>query len=228
MAGEYVTVRVTDTGVGMDQKTRGHVFEPFFTTKPLGKGTGLGLATVHGIVRQAGGFVDLDSALGRGTQVSLSLPRSHVDVAVASAASPIAVERLEGRVLLVEDEPLVMRATSRLLEELGLTVISASEPDAVADALALNPGPLALLVTDVVMPGRSGLDLVVELRSRHPGLPVLLLSGYATEDLQHVLSTPRTRFLAKPYTRAALSEALHHLILAPAASGLRSTSISQG
>ena len=114
--------------------------------------------------------------------------------------------------LLVEDEPLVMRATSRLLTALGLTVIPANRPDDVARALAASPGPLALLVTDVVMPGRSGLELLAELRSRHPDLPVLLLSGYADENLQQALDTPGTLFLAKPYTRAALTQALHVLL----------------
>jgi len=212
-AGAEVVVEVADTGVGMDERTRAHVFEPFFTTKQVGKGTGLGLATVYGIVQRASGRVDLVSAPGQGTRVTVRLPR--VAERQASAAPPIDDSTpLEGLVLLVEDEALVRKATARLLEELGLEVLTASSPAAVPAVLAQARAPIALLISDVVMPGGSGLELVEGLRAERPELPVVMISGYAHEDLQGLLKTKATRFLAKPFTRASLGAVIRGLLRA--------------
>ena len=224
--GEYVVLRISDSGVGMDPKTQAHALEPFFTTKSPGKGTGLGLATVHGIVRQAGGFLELDSAAGRGTRFVVGLPRSS---AAADAQLPpvAALGRVAGRVLLVEDEPLLMRATARLLSGLGLTVVTATRAEDVPRALAASPGRLALVVTDVVMPGQSGVELVQQLRASQPDLPVLLLSGYSPDSLGELLTTARTGFLAKPFATRALGEAVHEL-LAGSRPAVESPSRSRG
>ena len=209
-AGDAVEITVGDTGIGMDADTSRHVLEPFFTTKPLGQGTGLGLSTVHGIVQQAGGSMELDSAPGKGTRVRLVLPRT---TASERAAEPVAPPtQLSGLVLLVEDEAMVQRATGRVLEELGLSVLTASRGAEVAAVLARAPGPIALLITDVVMPGQSGAQLVRDMRSSRPTLPVLFVSGYSNEDLGSLLSEPYTRFLPKPFTRAALAEVVGALL----------------
>ena len=209
--GTFVALTVRDHGVGIDPTDQAHLFEPFFTTKPLGQGTGLGLASVYGIVRRAGGWVEVDSAPARGTLVTIALPVATPSVVLAPVASSVTA-RFDALVLLVEDEPLLRRSTRRLLEKLGLTVLVAGDAAEARTVLAGEARPLALLVTDIVMPGPSGIELARELRATRPALPVLLVSGYAADDLDGALREPATRFLAKPFTFAQLAGAVGALI----------------
>ena len=207
--GRYVTLLVCDTGMGMDAETRARIFEPFFTTKKLGKGTGLGLATVYGIVHQSGGHIWVDSEPGHGTVFRVYMPRhDEGGPATEREAGPAVAEALpvgNETVLLVEDEPMVQELMRGTLERQGYRVLSAkSGEDALAVASA-HGGPLDLLVTDVVMPGMRGTDLAARLVPAHPRLRVLVMSGYADDAaLRHGVRKGQAAFLQKPFTRAAL------------------------
>jgi PAS domain S-box-containing protein len=217
--GPYVLLAVSDTGVGMDRETREHIFEPFFTTKQLGKGTGLGLATIYGIVRQAGGHIWLYSEPGRGSAFKLYFPR--VDAPAEAAPLAPMIPAIEGgTVMVVEDEPAVRDMVAQLLERAGYDVI------AVADGLeatrAATAQPIDVLVTDVVMPNMSGIDLAEQMMDRYPGLGVVLLSGYTAETLNIERVTARgATFVPKPITSHRLIQAVHQ-----AAGSARATSHS--
>lgn len=210
--GAYVKIAVSDTGAGMDAATKARVFDPFFTTKPAGQGTGLGLATVYGIVKQSGGCVTVSSEPGAGTTFEVFLPReaaAHVPApAPEPAPAPAAREkRATGTetILVVEDEAAVRNVTRRLLEAAGYTVLTAASG---AEALAICAGHAAeirLLLTDVVMPGMNGRELADRLGALRPGIRVLFMSGYTDDAIVHrgVLQ-PGTRFLEKPFVANAL------------------------
>ena len=202
--GEYVRIRVADTGRGMDAETLDHAFDPFFTTKEQGKGTGLGLATVFGIVKQSDGHVVARSEPGAGTTVDVILPRCHEDVAIEA---PEAVESVRdcpaGTILVVEDEAAVRKLAVKALEKEGCTVLAAENG---IEALALVDrleGSLDLVVTDLVMPDMGGRELADELRRRRPALPVLFMSGY--DDAMVDDADAANHFLAKPFTPRALA-----------------------
>jgi PAS domain S-box-containing protein len=206
-AGPYVLATVTDSGTGMDGQTLRHIFEPFFTTKEPGRGTGLGLATVYGIVKQSGGFVFVDTEVGRGTRFRIYLPRVEgaPDAAEAPAEPPPA--RASGTILLVEDEAAVRRLARRVLEGVGYTVLEAADGP---EALRLSDRwerDIDLVVTDVIMPGMSGQELSARLRAGRPWLKILYISGY-TDDaiLQHGSLLPNTSFLQKPFTPGVLAQ----------------------
>jgi PAS domain S-box-containing protein len=207
--GRYVTLTVRDTGVGMDADTRARVFEPFFTTKELGKGTGLGLATVYGIVRQTGGYIRVTSEPGRGSEFRVFLPRHDASVPAPAAGSPPAgAERLPSgseTVLLVENEPMVLELMRGTLERHGYRVLAAGSGDEGLALAAAHAAPLDLLVSDVVMPGLRGPDLAARLASAHPRLGVLFISGYADDALlRDAVRDGQSAFLQKPFTREAL------------------------
>jgi CheY-like chemotaxis protein len=213
--GDYVCLSVCDTGVGMDERTKARLFEPFFTTKPVGRGTGLGLAVVYGIVAQSGGAVHVESAPGAGSRFSVFLPRAHEAVEGAVHTATV-VARGTGTLLLVEDEPAVRRATRRTLERAGYRVHEAQHGD---DALLvwreLGAAAVDAVVTDARMPGMDGVDLVGRLRAERADLPVLLVSGYAADALTSrgaTLGTGPTRFLGKPYEAAELLEVVRGLV----------------
>jgi PAS domain S-box-containing protein len=206
--GRFVMMAVSDTGQGMDAETLKRVFEPFFTTKAEGRGTGLGLSTVYGIVKQSGGFIWAYSELGIGSTFKVYLPR--VEAAeVPSAAAPTAVSPCSAaRILLVEDDASVRGLMADILEEAGHTVLSSTRP-AEALALAGPDRPLDLLVTDVIMPGMSGRDLAHRLGAERPSLRVLYVSGYAGEALIRYGAIERgEHFLPKPFSEKALLEAV--------------------
>ncbi|MGC4001037.1 MAG: PAS domain-containing protein [Anaeromyxobacter sp.] len=178
--GEHVVLSVSDTGTGLAPEVRAHLFEPFFTTK-TGKGTGLGLATVHGIVQQHHGFIQVESAPGAGTTFRIHLPRASPQAAAPGPAPAPAAAPGAGHetLLLVEDEPAVLALGKRILERHGYAVLTAPGPAAALALAAEHAGDLALLVTDVVMPGMNGLELRDRLRAARPGLPCVFVSGYA-------------------------------------------------
>ena len=209
-AGEdRVLLAVQDTGVGMSAEVQAHLFEPFFTTKPLGKGTGLGLATVHGIVTQGGGRIRVETQPGRGTRFEITFPRTR-RAARDEVPAGEGARRGTETVLVVEDDPQVRSVTVRALEAAGYRVLVAGHA---AEALALArvaPEKLDLLVTDVVMPGPSGTVLATELRRARPDLRVLLVSGYAREAL--VTGADGAHFLQKPFTPAGLQARVREIL----------------
>ncbi|HYK82680.1 MAG TPA: PAS domain S-box protein [Gemmatimonadales bacterium] len=214
-AGEYVRLTVTDTGMGMDEATQAHLFEPFFTTKEVGKGTGLGLATVYGIVKQSGGHVWVYSEPGHGTSVKIYLPR----VASAPAAPvPAAPEPQELRggcetVLLVEDAAPVRTLARRSLEAWGYTVLDAPDPEVALTVATGHRGGIDLLVTDVVMPGMSGRELAERLGPERPQMKVLYTSGYTDDAMvrQGVL-TAGVAFLQKPFVPETLARKVRQVL----------------
>ncbi len=212
--GRYALLSVADDGSGMSAETQACLFEPFFTTKPVGQGTGLGLATVYGIVKQSDGFIWVDSEIGRGTTFTVCLPQ--VDVAPDDAVESAETEAVEGgreTILLVEDDESVRMLTLRALREAGYRVVDARNG---REALELvRPGSLEFdaVVTDIVMPGMGGTDLREELRRTHPHVPVLYISASQFDDArQKGLVGPGDPFLQKPFTPHGLMRAVRVLL----------------
>jgi len=214
LPGEYVQLAVTDSGVGMDSETLSRVFEPFFTTKELGRGTGLGLATVYGIVKQNGGFASASSEPGVGTTFSVYLPRVHG----APDASPVASAREakghgDATILLVEDEPAILTLTTRSLKGQGYVVLAAGTPREALRIAAEHRGAIDLLLTDVIMPDMDGRALADALRSTRANLKVLFMSGY-TSDIITGHDTPEgeAHFIAKPFHLRDLTAKMRQIL----------------
>ena len=207
--GSYVMVAVSDNGQGMDRETREHVFEPFFTTKGQGLGTGLGLATIYGIVRGAGGHIWLYSEPGRGTTFKLYLPRSDDAPTTKAQPSTDVPSRATGLILLVEDEPAVRDMTRRVLQRAGYTVVAVEDARSAIDRVKAAVERFAALVTDVVMPGMSGIELAAWMLDRDPETAVVLLSGYTADslDLERLLERG-ARFVSKPLSSGELLRAV--------------------
>jgi two-component system cell cycle sensor histidine kinase/response regulator CckA len=203
--GSYVMLSVSDSGQGMDASTMGHIFEPFFTTKAEGKGIGLGLATVYGIVRQSGGIVNVESALGRGTTFRVYLPR--VDAAVDADAPPPAVPGPAGMetILLVEDAEALRQLIRELLESAGYNVLDAEAPDKALALIEATPGAIHLVLTDMVMPRMSGQELARRVAVLKPEARVVFMSGYSDQAMSdQAMLAPGSLFLQKPFTMDAL------------------------
>ena len=215
--GRYVMLAVSDTGIGMDEATQARIFEPFFTTKPQGQGTGLGLATVYGIVKQSGGNVWMYSEPGRGTTFKIYLPR--VDAPAAPLAPPTAAAaapRGDETVLLVEDEPAVRRTARKALERLGYAILEAPDAATALNLAGRHQGPIHLLLTDVVMPGMDGRDLARRLVADRPGTRVVFMSGYAGDAvIRHGLLEPGVAYLEKPFTPTALADKVRKILDSP-------------
>jgi PAS domain S-box-containing protein len=209
LKGEFVGLSVMDTGTGISEDILAKIFEPFFTTKGAGKGTGLGLSQAYGFARQAGGAIAVESAVGRGTTVTIYLPRSHAPVVDISAfEAPAHSEGCGETVLVVEDNPDVKSVAVSLLEQLNYKVVSVDSGRAALD-LVESGEPIDLVFSDVMLPGElDGVQLAKALRERRPDLPVLLTSGYA-EALTRSQGVP---LLRKPYRMAALSEAVRGVL----------------
>jgi PAS domain S-box-containing protein len=202
--GDFVAIKVRDTGTGIPDDVLAKIFDPFFTTKPIGKGTGLGLSQVHGFVHQAGGTIAVDSELGKGTSFTVCLPRS---TAVLTRRPEQLSHRGTGTVLLVEDNPDVANASTGLLEELGYAVRWASDVDSALGEIAANG--IDLVLSDIVMPGKmDGLALARILKQKHPGLLILLATGYSEAARNAAAEFP---ILRKPYQIHELNEALSRL-----------------
>ncbi len=216
-AGPYVRLAVSDTGSGMDEETLDRIFEPFFTTKQRGKGTGLGLATVYGIVKQSGGFIWAYSEPGRGSSFKIYLPRTFGAEAEESRSLRIGDRPLGSgeTVLLVEDEDSV-RSTVRLgLEACGYSVLEARSPGEALLMAERHPGPVDLILTDVVMPMMGGRELVERLRKIRPDAAVLFMSGYTDNIIaHHGVLEPGVAFLQKPFTRDVLARKVREALLA--------------
>jgi PAS domain S-box-containing protein len=204
-AGEYVAVSVADTGVGIAPDVLGKIFDPFFTTKPIGKGTGLGLSQVHGFAHQAGGTIRVDSELGKGTTITMLLPRKD-DFARVEKVDAVETGG-SGTVLLVEDNPDVAIVSANLLEQLGYTVRRVENAEAALREIELDG--IDLVFSDIVMPGKmDGLSLARHLRATRPGLPILLASGYSDAAINVRGDFP---ILRKPYEIHQLSQAIAKL-----------------
>ncbi len=204
--GSYVQLSVSDTGTGIDEKTRARLFEPFFTTKQIGKGTGLGLATVYGIVKQSGGHVIVKSQMGKGTSFNVYFPKAQeVDTASNNDGHTPAVLTGAETVLLVEDAEPLRRLVKILLERTGYTVLEArNSPDA-ARIAEKHPGAIDLLLTDIVMPQLDGIQLGDHLRFLRPEMKVLYMSGYAASaTVRPAIAQPPVEILPKPFTAEAL------------------------
>jgi PAS domain S-box-containing protein len=209
--GQYITLTVQDTGTGMDPATLARMFDPFFTTKDPGAGTGLGLSTVHGIVHQSGGYIAVDSTLGRGTTFTIYLPRIEEPVAVTDASkdTPQALMRGTETILLVEDEEDVRKVSSEILHACGYRVLETGDP---LEALTIGERPngaIDLLVTDMVMPGMGGAELATRLETESPELRVLCMSGYADQVAVATDHQPPRAFLLKPFTPYDLAKKVH-------------------
>jgi signal transduction histidine kinase/ActR/RegA family two-component response regulator len=210
-----VILTVSDTGVGMSAETRAQIFEPFFTTKSEGKGTGLGLATVYGIVRQSGGWIDVDSEVGRGTTFTLYFPSTQAaQQPLEPKAAEGSVKRVAATLLVVEDQPEVRELAVSALRRAGYDVFEAADGDEAFARFGPRASTIALLLTDVVMPGMNGRELAERLRARHPHLLVVFMSGYAHDILDwQELAGPGAAFLAKPFTPAALVRQVDRMLL---------------
>jgi PAS domain S-box-containing protein len=210
--GRYVRLAVRDNGAGMDPDVLARAFEPFFTTKAVGRGTGLGLSMVYGIVRQSGGYLQIESAPGQGTTMNIFLPG--VEEEVAATASPAAAPRGEGeRVLVVDDEPMLRSMAERALAADGYQVSVASNGAAALEFLAAHPGSVDLVLTDIVMPRLNGRELAEKLAELYPGLPVIFMSGYSGDEIkQRGLVLSGVRFVQKPFTRHSLATAVRSVL----------------
>jgi CheY-like chemotaxis protein len=182
--GPHVMLTVSDTGGGMDAETQAHLFEPFFPTKEVGKGTGLGLATVYGIVRQSEGSIDMRSEPGHGSTFEICLPQAPVGEGVAAGQVPVAaLQRGDETILVVEDEASVRKLAISVLERQGYAVLAAEGPAQAEKIAADHPGPIDLLLTDVVMPGGNGADLAARISALRPAMKILMMTGYAQETI---------------------------------------------
>ncbi|MBX3175963.1 MAG: PAS domain S-box protein [Candidatus Hydrogenedentes bacterium] len=215
--GDYVCLTVRDNGVGMDQRTLDRIFEPFFTTKEQGKGTGLGLATVYGIVKQSGGGIWVTSAPGQGAEFQIYLPR--IDAPATEERAPATaphITRGSETILLAEDEEALRAVTHMILTHAGYTVLAAESGSRAIELMRENTGQVDLLLTDVVMPGLSGPQLVTELKAIAPDLKVLFMSGYADDTvIRHGILAEGVEFIHKPYSFAQLTKKIREVLDKP-------------
>jgi CheY-like chemotaxis protein len=210
---------VSDTGFGMDKETLSHLFEPFFTTKEQGKGTGLGLATVYGIIKQSGGHIGVYSEPGHGTIFRVYLPRLKDAIELVEESNLPETESLLGSetILVVEDEAVVRQLVSEILTESGYTVLEAVNGSEAFQICQQHPGPIHLLLTDMIMPGGlNGRELTKHLEQMYPALKVLYMSGYTDKAIvnQGVLDT-EISFLQKPFTAVALERKVREVLNTP-------------
>jgi len=210
-AQRLVMLSVSDTGEGMDDHTRDHIFEPFFTTKPEGKGTGLGLSTVYGIVQQSGASITVDTALGQGTSFRIYFPRTEAELSTPEESLP----RQEGseRLLLVEDDGSVRDLAARIFRDRGYKVTATAEGKEALRAFAAGPDQIDMVVTDLIMPGMSGRELVQALHQIRPGLKALYVSGYTEDEIiRRGLHDPSVAFLQKPFTADELANKVRSVL----------------
>ena len=204
---------VSDTGLGMDAETIEQIFEPFFTTKELGQGTGLGLATVYGIVKQHGGFIDVDSAVGKGTTFRIYLPASSGASETCEAQSEEIPRRGNETILLAEDHEGLRQSAQEILETLGYRVIAAADGLEAVRLFKANCEHVVLVVLDVVMPGLSGPDAFLQMASLQPNLRVVFTTGYTSEAASLTSMIERgASFLQKPYSQRSISQMIRGVL----------------
>jgi PAS domain S-box-containing protein len=214
--GRYALLTVEDTGSGMSAAVLAHAFEPFFTTKGVGEGTGLGLATVHGIVKQSGGHIAVTSTVGQGTTFWVYLPLAEDAPAPTAPREPDAFAKGDETILLVEDEELVRRMTRTVLERSGYRVLEAADGHAAVAVAEAHPEPIHLLITDLVMPHLSGRQASERLARLRPGLRVLYMSGYTEDVLVHQgVGSADADFLPKPFSLVALTNKVREILNRP-------------
>jgi PAS domain S-box-containing protein len=214
--GRYVVLSITDTGTGMDAETLGHIFEPFFTTKEKGKGTGLGLATVYGIVRQTGGYIAVETAPGAGTTFRIYLPRCAEPMTSGIRPSVLSRDGTE-TVLLVEDEPAVRVLVQAILKRHGYSLLVAENGTAALDVVARDPRLIHVLLTDLVMPGMNGRELASRVTALRPSIKVVFMSGYRADVLTGSDIEAGQVFISKPFNERALAAKLREALDAPQA-----------
>ena len=212
--GDFVLLAVSDDGCGMDHQTLSQLFEPFFTTKGLGKGTGLGLATVYGIVKQNNGLITVQSQPAKGTTFRIYLPRHPDPAPCAPAEYGEAVPSGHGEtILIVEDETSILKLSRTLLARLGYTVLTASTPGEALRIAASHAGSVDLLITDVIMPEMNGRDLAQRLMAIHPQLRLLFMSGYTANVIApHGVLDEGVQFLQKPFSVSELASKVHQAL----------------
>jgi two-component system cell cycle sensor histidine kinase/response regulator CckA len=212
--GRHVMLAVIDNGCGMDAKTKAHMFEPFYTTKEFGKGTGLGLSTVYGIVKQSGGSVWVYTELGIGTTFKIYLPCVGPVLEIVSPADKVEeVNRGSQTILIVEDDEALLQVTHRSLEEVGYAILAARNPVEAIEVAESHPGPIHLMVTDVVLPGINGAQLASHLSRLRPEMKVLFVSGYTDDTIvHHGVLEPGLAFLQKPFSPKALARKVSEVL----------------
>jgi CheY-like chemotaxis protein len=207
----------SDSGVGMDEATRAHAFEPFFTTKPRGKGTGIGLATVYGIVKQSNGWIWVYSEVGKGTTFKIYLPPA-LESGPVNDDPPAHALDLRGTetILVVEDQSEVRKLTVEALKLYGYRVMDAANGDDALQVCRSLPAPIDLMITDIVMPGMTGPEVAGQLAVLSPGTKVLYISGYPEDLIAHQgVLDPGVAYLSKPFTAAALAEKVRDVLNKP-------------
>jgi PAS domain S-box-containing protein len=211
--GEYVLLKVRDTGIGMDESTQRRIFEPFFTTKETGKGTGLGLATAYGIVKQSGGYIQVHTAPGKGAEFLIYLPRTELRTDQFEVQQPLTPSAAFGTILVVEDEPGVRHSLVRILAAEGYTVLSAPNGKDGLEAFVANDSAVDLLITDIVMPGMGGRDLARKCSDLRASLRVLYVSGYTKDSLLSQQTFDEgVEFLEKPFTRESVLKTVRQVL----------------
>jgi CheY-like chemotaxis protein len=210
--GDFVMLTVTDTGSGIPRDTLDKIFDPFFTTKEVGKGTGLGLATVLGIVEQSGGNIRVYSEIGHGTSFKVFLPRRDSGRSGRPMAEQSkARQGANQRILLVEDDDAVRQASARILRRAAYQVFEEKSPNRALERFAAGER-FDLLMTDMVMPGIGGLELIARTREHQPGICVLLMSGFSRESITRRQTLPDVGFIEKPFNAADLTSKIHEIL----------------
>ena len=212
--GEYVTLSVSDNGCGMSQEILTKLYEPFFTTKETGKGTGLGLSMVYGAVKQNGGFIKVESEEGRGSTFIIYFSRETSEtVSVNEQEAETETESGQGIILLVEDEPVLLEMATLLLERMGYHVLNADSPERAIDIAKDQKGRINLLMTDVIMPGMSGMDLAVEINQLYPDIKLLFMSGYTADIIsENGVLDKKINFIQKPFVFNDLSRKIREVL----------------
>jgi CheY-like chemotaxis protein len=215
MPGRYVKISISDTGVGMDEATRRRIFEPFFTTKEMGRGTGLGLASAYGIIKNHNGFIDVSSEKGHGTTFAIHLPASQKKALREDRRTPEII-RGEGTVLFVDDEQMVVDVARPMLEMLGYEVLTAGSGREALDIFQREKGWIDLVILDMIMPDANGGDIFDRMRAIDSSVTVLLSSGYSLDgQAANILNRGCRGFIQKPFTLDQLSEKIRDILRPP-------------
>ena len=214
LVDRVLMISVTDTGSGMTEETKAHLFEPYFTTKPEGKGTGLGLSTVYGIVKSSGGVIGIKSELGKGSTFTIYLPAT--TKSQTQQITPVSIrnpEKGQETILVAEDEPLIREILQMALSSAGYQVLLASNFDEAIQLAAEHTGSIHLLLTDVILPGKSGFDLAEEIRTKRKDTKILFMSGYAgDENIQKAALNKKLMYIEKPFLSSALLSKIHSVL----------------